>query len=50
MMQRILMYKLIYHPGSGCRQSKTFATIHEALQFSFQLKMFEFHDLYKVKE
>jgi len=44
------MYKLVWHPTSGARQSKTFTTVRDALKFSFQLKMFEFHDLYKVEQ
>lgn len=43
------MYKLVWHPSAGPRQSKTFITVREALKFSFRLKMFEFHDLYKVE-
>jgi hypothetical protein len=44
------MYKLVYHPGAGLTQSKTFATICDALKFSLKLKMFEFYDLYKITE
>jgi len=44
------MYKLVYHLSTGGRQSQLFVTVHDALKFSFQLKMFEFHDLYKVEQ
>jgi hypothetical protein len=33
----------------GSRTSKHFETIHDALKFTFKLKMYELHELYKVE-